>query len=42
VIREVPFEETEHYLVTRSFLEFPELAMRELFRDPDSPAPEEG
>jgi predicted ATPase len=32
-IRETPYEETEHYQITRQFLNAPERMLRELFRD---------
>ncbi|MDR1206552.1 MAG: AAA family ATPase [Peptococcaceae bacterium] len=32
-IRETPYEETEHYQVTKQFLNAPEQMLRELFRD---------
>ena len=35
-IARTKFRETEHYVVTRAFLEHPEAALEELFRDPEA------
>jgi hypothetical protein len=41
-IARVPYTETEHYLITRSFLNNPESMLRELLADPDGSSPEGG
>jgi predicted ATPase len=41
-ITRVPYTETEHYVVTRSFLENPEGMLRELLADPSKPDTEGG
>ena len=38
-IREVPYQETEHYLVTRGFLVNPQRTLNELLSDDEPPAP---
>jgi len=37
-IRETPYQQTEHYLVTRGFLSSPQSTLRELLSD-DEPRP---
>ncbi len=33
-IQKIEYKETEHYQITRSFLEYPEMSLEELFKDP--------
>jgi predicted ATPase len=41
-ITRIPYTETEHYVVTRSFLNNPDGMLRELLTDPAEPEPEGG
>jgi predicted ATPase len=41
-IASVPYAETEHYVITRSFLNNPERMLRELLSDPSDEDPEGG
>ncbi len=41
-IARVPYTETEHYVITRSFLNNPERMLRELLADPSDEDPEGG
>jgi predicted ATPase len=41
-IARVPYTETEHYVITKSFLDNPERMLRELLSDPSDEDPEGG